>query len=80
VIYDGEMVDGIGGGVCQVASTLHAAALLGGLNIVRHAPHSRPQGDIVERITHRGPLTDAPLEHGDSVESLAVEPVVTPNI
>lgn len=42
VIYDGEMIDGIGGGVCQVASTLHAAALLGGLNIVRHAPHSRP--------------------------------------
>ena len=42
VIYDGEMIDGIGGGVCQVASTLHAAALLGGLAIVRHAPHSRP--------------------------------------
>ena len=46
VIYDGEMVDGIGGGVCQVASTLHAAALLGGLNIVRHAPHSRPSAYI----------------------------------
>ena len=42
VIYDGEMIDGIGGGVCQVASTLHAAALLGGLTIARHVPHSRP--------------------------------------
>lgn len=42
VIYDGEMVDGIGGGVCQVASTLHAAAFLAGLPIERHAPHSRP--------------------------------------
>lgn len=42
VIYDGEMVDGIGGGVCQVASTLHAAAFLAGLPIVAHVPHSRP--------------------------------------
>jgi vancomycin resistance protein YoaR len=42
VIFDGEMVDGIGGGVCQVASTLHGAAFLGGLEIARHQPHSRP--------------------------------------
>ncbi|MBX7195587.1 MAG: VanW family protein [Sandaracinaceae bacterium] len=42
VIYDGEMIDGIGGGVCQVASTLHAAAFLGGLEIDEHSPHSRP--------------------------------------
>lgn len=42
VIVGGEMVDGIGGGVCQVASTLHAAAFLGGLDVVRHVPHSRP--------------------------------------
>jgi vancomycin resistance protein YoaR len=42
VIYDGEMIDGIGGGVCQVASTLHAAAFLAGLPIEAHAPHSRP--------------------------------------
>jgi vancomycin resistance protein YoaR len=42
VIVGGEMVDGIGGGVCQVASTLHAAAFLAGLAIVEHQPHSRP--------------------------------------
>lgn len=42
VINDGEMVDGLGGGVCQVASTLHAAAFLGGLRILEHVPHSRP--------------------------------------
>lgn len=42
VIRDGEMVDGLGGGVCQVASTLHAAAFLGGLDIREHVPHSRP--------------------------------------
>lgn len=42
VILGGEMADGIGGGVCQVASTLHAAAWDGGLEIVEHRPHSRP--------------------------------------
>jgi vancomycin resistance protein YoaR len=42
VIVNGEMVDGIGGGVCQVASTFHAAAFLAGLDIVDHTPHSRP--------------------------------------
>ncbi len=42
VIVGGEMVDGIGGGVCQVASTLHAAAFLAGLDVEDHTPHSRP--------------------------------------
>lgn len=46
VIYDGEMIDGIGGGVCQVASTLHAAAFLAGLPIDEHSPHSRPSAYI----------------------------------
>jgi vancomycin resistance protein YoaR len=46
VIYDGEMIDGIGGGVCQVASTLHAAAFLAGLPIEEHVPHSRPSAYI----------------------------------
>ena len=46
VIVDGEMVDGLGGGVCQVASTLHAAAFLSGFSIVDHSPHSRPSAYI----------------------------------
>ncbi|MCB9589797.1 MAG: VanW family protein [Polyangiaceae bacterium] len=41
-IFRGEMVRGIGGGTCQVSSTLHAAAVYGGLDIVERAPHSRP--------------------------------------
>lgn len=45
-IYEGEMVAGVGGGVCQVASTLHAAAYLGGLDIVEHTNHSRPSSYI----------------------------------
>lgn len=42
VIDGGELVPGMGGGVCQVASTLHAAALEAGLTIVDAQPHSRP--------------------------------------
>lgn len=45
-IYKGEMVRGIGGGTCQVASTLHAAAFFAGLEIVERLPHSRPSGYI----------------------------------
>lgn len=41
VIISGKMVDGIGGGVCQVASTLHAAALYAGLTMLEEHPHSR---------------------------------------
>jgi hypothetical protein len=42
VIQDGEMVEGLGGGVCQASSTTHAAALMAGLDIVARTPHSRP--------------------------------------
>lgn len=45
-IYRGEMVRGVGGGTCQVSSTLHAAAFYGGLNIVERYPHSRPSAYI----------------------------------
>ena len=34
VIAQGELVDGIGGGTCQVSGTLHAAAFFAGLEIV----------------------------------------------
>ena len=42
VIADGELVDGMGGGTCQVAGTLHGAALFSGLDIVHRTPHTRP--------------------------------------
>ncbi|MDP9002460.1 MAG: VanW family protein [Myxococcota bacterium] len=45
-IYKGEMVEGTGGGTCQVASTLHAVAFFGGLDIVQRLPHSRPSAYI----------------------------------
>ena len=37
----GRRTEGIGGGVCQVAATLHAAAFFGGLDIQEHHPHTR---------------------------------------
>ena len=42
VIAQGELVDGIGGGTCQIAGTLHGAAFFGGLDIVERKPHTRP--------------------------------------
>lgn len=41
-IYNGEYVTGIGGGVCQVSSTLYNAALLAGMQIIERMHHSRP--------------------------------------
>ncbi|QDR78785.1 VanW family protein [Sporomusa termitida] len=41
-IINGEFVPGIGGGVCQVSSTLYNAVLLAGLNIVERTNHSKP--------------------------------------
>ncbi|HVY47603.1 MAG TPA: VanW family protein, partial [Minicystis sp.] len=45
-IYKGEMREGVGGGTCQVAGTLHAAAYFAGLEVLERANHSRPSGYI----------------------------------
>jgi hypothetical protein len=42
VILNGELVPGIGGGICQVSSTLYNAALLAGLDMVERRNHSLP--------------------------------------
>lgn len=42
VIAGGEITMGQGGGVCQVSTTLHLAAMKAGLQIVEHRTHSRP--------------------------------------
>lgn len=41
-IINGEFVPGVGGGVCQVSSTLYNAVLLSGLTIVERTNHSKP--------------------------------------
>lgn len=40
VIVNGEYVQGTGGGVCQVSSTLYNAVLLGNLGVVERVPHA----------------------------------------
>ncbi len=42
VISQGQMVDGMAGGSCQISTTLHGAAFFSGLDILRVTPHSRP--------------------------------------
>jgi len=42
VIAQGELVDGLGGGTCQISGTLHGAAFFAGIEIVERYPHSRP--------------------------------------
>lgn len=44
VIVEDVMEPGLGGGVCQVASTLFAASVHGNLEVVRRRSHSRPTG------------------------------------
>lgn len=42
IFADNEIVQGVGGGVCQVATTVYNAALLAGQEITARTPHSRP--------------------------------------
>lgn len=46
VIAEGELVDGIGGGTCQISGTLHGAAFFAGLTIIERYPHTRPSSYI----------------------------------
>jgi vancomycin resistance protein YoaR len=42
VIIENELVPGVGGGICQVSSTLYNAVLLAGLNPLERSNHSLP--------------------------------------
>ncbi len=46
VIFEGEFVDGIGGGVCQVSTTLYNAWINAGLAVVRAKNHSKQVGYV----------------------------------
>jgi hypothetical protein len=46
VIAQGELVDGIGGGTCQISGTLHGAAFFAGLDMLERIPHTRPSSYI----------------------------------
>jgi hypothetical protein len=64
-LLEGEFVRGVGGGTCQVSSTLNAAALRGGLKIVEAYTHSRPLGYIEKGLdaTVAWPYVDLKLQN-----------------
>ena len=45
-ISGGQIIDVLGGGICQIASTIHGAGFFAGLDIVRARPHSRPSSYV----------------------------------
>lgn len=46
IIVNNEYQDGIGGGVCQVSSTLYNALLLGGMDVTQRINHTFPIGYV----------------------------------
>ena len=52
IISGGQFIQGVGGGVCQVSTTLYNAALLSGLEITEYHPHSL-------RVSYVEPSRDA---------------------
>ncbi len=46
IIVNNEFVDGVGGGVCQVSSTLYNAALYAGMEILEANKHSKQVGYV----------------------------------
>lgn len=59
IITDGTFVEGYGGGVCQVSTTLYNACLLAGLEIVEVNNHSLP-------VSYIEPSFDAMVNSGSS--------------
>lgn len=59
IIVGGEFVDGVGGGVCQVSTTLYNALLLAGLKITEFHPHSLP-------VSYVNPSFDAMVNSGSA--------------
>ena len=60
IINDGEFVEGVGGGVCQVSSTLNNCALLADLYITCVHPHSLP-------VSYVAPSFDAMVSSGSDL-------------
>ena len=59
IIVNGKFVDGVGGGVCQVSTTLYNAILLAGLKITEYHPHSLP-------VSYIAPSFDAMVNSGSA--------------
>ena len=59
IIVGGEFVDGVGGGVCQVSTTLYNAVLLAGLKVTEFHAHSLP-------VSYVAPSFDAMVNSGSA--------------
>lgn len=59
IIVDGEFVEGVGGGVCQVSSTMYNAVLLAGLDVLQAQKHS-------QRVSYVKAGFDAMVNYGSS--------------
>jgi vancomycin resistance protein YoaR len=46
VISNNKLVSGIGGGVCQVSTTMYNAVIRAGLTVKERSPHSKPPGYV----------------------------------
>ncbi|HET6335155.1 MAG TPA: VanW family protein, partial [Polyangiales bacterium] len=64
-LLNGELTQGVGGGVCQVAGTLHAAAFFAGLTVEEYHAHSR-----MNRLAYLPPGLDAMVAWPDNVREL----------
>ncbi len=60
IIVNGEYVSGVGGGVCQVSTTLYNAALKAGLTVTEYHPHSL-------RVAYVEPSRDAMVSTGSDL-------------
>ncbi len=61
IILNGEYVSGVGGGVCQVSTTLYNAALKSGLEVTEYHPHSL-------RVAYIPPSRDAMVSTGSDLK------------
>lgn len=59
IIFNGQFVDGVGGGVCQVSTTLYNAVLLAGLKVTEYHPHSLA-------VSYVAPSFDAMVNSGSA--------------
>lgn len=59
IIVNGKFVDGLGGGVCQVSTTLYNAVLLAGLKVTEYHPHTLP-------VSYIAPSFDAMVNYNSA--------------
>ncbi len=68
-LFMGEKTEGIGGGSCQVSSTLYAAVMHAGVTITDRRPHSRPSAYIEQGL-------DATVSYPKECQSKKPDPAV----